>query len=51
MVKIDSSGWSEVPGNGITDVALAAAFAGWGMIYLFRKGLDDNKIYLNTLTI
>jgi hypothetical protein len=48
MVKIDSSGWSEVPGNGITDVALAAAFAGWGMIYLFRKGLDDNKIYLNT---
>jgi hypothetical protein len=45
------SGWSEVPGNGTTDVALSAACDGFDRpLYLVGKGINDQRIYLNTLT-
>ncbi len=46
------SGWSEVPGNGTTDVALAATkqsfceSTGAGLL-LFAKGIQDQRIYVN----
>lgn len=47
-VEADSwSGWTEVPGGGTTDVALSAStFA--GKVYLFGRGINDSRIYLNT---
>ena len=42
------SGWSQVSGGGITDVALAAA-AFNNKLYLFSKGIDDKREYVNIL--
>src|SRR4051812_34894654 len=39
------SGWREVPGGGLTDVALNAAVFD-DAIYLFGKGLADKKVYV-----
>jgi hypothetical protein len=41
------SGWTQVPGGATTDVVLAAA-AFNNQLYLFAKGLDDKRIYLDT---
>ena len=41
------SGWTQVPGGATTDVALATA-AFNNQLYLFAKGIDDKRIYLNT---
>ena len=38
--------WSEVPGGGITDVAVAATETPVG-IFLVGRGSDDQGIYLN----
>jgi hypothetical protein len=40
-------GWAEVRGGGRTDAALAAAAFG-DRLYLVAKGIDDNKIYINS---
>jgi hypothetical protein len=39
--------WKQVEGNGITDAAPAAAALG-GRIYVFAKGINDKRIYLNS---
>jgi len=41
------SGWGEVSGGGTTDVALSAAVFG-NRLYLFAKGIDDKRIYVNS---
>ncbi len=49
--KADGSGfggWSEIPGGGFTDVALASAPLGKSL-YLFGKGAGDQKVYVNRL--
>jgi hypothetical protein len=40
------SGWTEVPGGGTTDAALASETYG-RELYLFGKGIDDKRIYVN----
>lgn len=40
--------WLEVPGGGMTDVALSAAYFG-GQLYLFAKGVEDRCIYVNNM--
>lgn len=43
-------GWSEVPGGGTTDAALAAAYSYYNhYFYLFMKGMN-NHIYLNNVS-
>jgi hypothetical protein len=41
------SGWSEVPGRGTTDVALAATTLG-PRVVIFEKGVADSKVYANS---
>jgi hypothetical protein len=51
-----SGSWTEVPGDGTTDVALAATSGHFAPIfkhsdiYLFGKGIDDNRIYVTRYT-
>ena len=40
-------GWREVPGNGTTDVGVACVGFD-GKWYLFAKGIDNKRIYVNT---
>jgi hypothetical protein len=41
------SGWAQVPGGGTTDVALAATVFN-SKLYLFGKGINDKREYVNT---
>jgi hypothetical protein len=41
-------GWVEVPGDGTTDASLAAA-SYQGSLFIFAKGIDDQRIYANLL--
>jgi CubicO group peptidase (beta-lactamase class C family) len=43
-------GWHEVEGGGATDRALGAAALG-GRIYVFAKGVNDNRIYVNSAAL
>ena len=38
--------WSEVPGGGTTNAGLSAVVSGES-IYLFGKGIDEQRIYFN----
>jgi hypothetical protein len=40
-------GWIEVPGGGTTDVAVATAVFK-GRLYLFGKGIQDRRVYVNS---
>ena len=41
------SGWGEVPGGGTTDAALAGVVFN-NKLYLFGKGINDKRSYVNT---
>jgi hypothetical protein len=41
-------GWKEVEGGGTTDAALGAASLG-NRIYVFAKGINDKRIYVNSV--
>jgi hypothetical protein len=40
-------GWTEVQGGGTTNVSPAAASLG-NRLYVFAKGINDNRIYVNS---
>jgi hypothetical protein len=51
LVANSWSGWSEVPGGGVTDKPLASTAvprANGLDVLLFAKGIDDSRVYVNT---
>lgn len=42
--------WSEIEGGGTTDAALATAVVG-DRVYVFAKGIDDKRVYVNSAKI
>lgn len=41
--------WSEVPGNGTTDAMLAAGVDASKNLHLFAKGINDRRIYMQSM--